>query len=44
MIWKPSHGEKEKDDRGAESTAGKERESVIAKKEEWGMVTGMDGG
>lgn len=28
------------------STARKEREreSVIAKKEEWGMVTGMDGG
>lgn len=25
-------------------TAGKERESVIANKEEWGMVTWMDGG
>lgn len=25
-------------------TAGKERESVIAKKEEWEMFTGMDGG
>lgn len=39
-----SGGEREKDDKGAESIAGKERESVIAKKEEWGMVTGMDGG
>lgn len=35
---------KEKDDKGAESTAGKESQSVIAMKEEWGMVTGMDGG
>lgn len=26
------------------STAGKERESGIAKKEEWGMVTWTDGG